>query len=53
MMTWFTNTCMSHLNETHQLIEATYESVNGIIIASINGLSPVQHQAIIWTNAGL
>ena len=44
---------MSHLNDTSQLTEATYESVNGIIIGSNNGLSPVWHQAVIWTNAGL
>ena len=28
-----------------------YALVNWIIIDSCNGLVPVQHQAIIWTNA--
>ena len=30
-----------------------YASVNYAIIGSDNGLSPVQHQAILWTNAGV
>ena len=30
-----------------------YASVNFVCIGSDNGLSPVQHQAIIWTNADL
>ena len=30
-----------------------YASMNWVIIASGNGLSPVRHQAITWTNAGL
>ena len=28
-----------------------YASVNWVSIGSDNGLSPVQHQAITWTNA--
>ena len=39
-----------------QLIEAEwriYASVNYTIIGSDNGLLPVRHQAIIWTNAGI
>ena len=38
------------------LIEAKwciYESLNWVIIGSDNGLSPVQRQAMIWTNAGI
>ena len=38
------------------LIEAEwriYASLNWVIIGSDNGLSPVRHQAIIWTNAGI
>ena len=27
--------------------------MNWVIIGSVNGLSPVRHQAITWTNAGL
>ena len=30
-----------------------YASVNGVTIGSDHHLSPVQHQAIIWTSAGL
>ena len=30
-----------------------YASINGISIGSVNGLSPILQQAIIWTNAGL
>ena len=30
-----------------------YVSVNRVDIGSDNGLSPIWHQAIIWTNAGL
>ena len=30
-----------------------YVSVNQVIIGSDNGLSPVIHQAIIWTSAGI
>ena len=30
-----------------------YALVNYTITGSDSGLSPVQHQAIIWTNAGL
>ena len=30
-----------------------YTSVNYVIIASDNGLSPIRRQAIIWINAGL
>ena len=30
-----------------------YVSLNWISIASGNGLSPVRHQAITWTNADL
>ena len=30
-----------------------YASVNWVSISSGNGLSPVRHQAIIWTNTGL
>ena len=40
----------------HQLIGTEwciYASVNYTIIASDNGLLPVWHQAIIWTNVGL
>ena len=39
-----------------QLIEAKWHihaSLNWVIIGSNNGLSPVQRQAIIWTNAGI
>ena len=38
------------------LIEAEwriYESLNWAVIGSDNGLSPIRHQAIIWTNAGI
>ena len=30
-----------------------YASINYAIIGSGNGLCPVRHQAITWTNAGL
>ena len=35
------------------LVPHIYSSVNWAIIGSGNGLSPVRHQAITWTNAGL
>ena len=35
------------------LIEAEYASVNWTIIGLDNGLSPVRHQSIILTNAGI
>ena len=32
---------------------AAYASMNRVSIGSDNGLSPIRHKAIIWTNAGL
>ena len=50
---------ISHKNEFHgnpitHWSRVTHICINKlIIIGSNNGLSPVQHRAIIWTNAGL
>ena len=39
---------LTHLPKCHM-----YAAVNQVSIGSNNGLSPIQCQAIIWTNAGL
>ena len=44
-----TNQCLTHL----PLVPHIKASVNWVSIGSGNGLMPVQHQAIIWTNADL
>ena len=41
-----------HLSSAHINSLRLSASVNYAIIDSDNGLSPVWHQAIIWTNAG-
>ena len=38
---------------THPPICCIYALVNRVSIGSDNGLSPVRHQAIIWTNAAI
>ena len=53
MMTQFTDAYMCPQASMGWLIEAEwhiYISVGKIIIGSNSGLSPIQHQAIIWTN---
>ena len=58
MLRWITLVFLSNLiilNEintlTHPPLCRIYVSVNYVIIGSGNGLLPVQHQAIAWTNA--
>ena len=56
---WFNSLWPSgNLNQQHSIFNsalpsAEYMSVNWVSIGSGNGLSPVQCQAITWTNAGL
>ena len=52
----WTGAAASHSNTRYRWLylccrRRIYASVNWVIIQSDNGLSPVRHQAIIWTNA--
>ena len=55
MITIFTDTYVQYQVLINELIKVEwwlYASVHMAIIGSDNGLLPVWHQAIIWTNAG-
>ena len=54
MMAQFADACLRHSDSFTHWGRGTHICVGNLIsIGSDNGLSPVQRQAIIWTNAGL
>ena len=50
---WIPRTKGQKCEKCFHLMTSSYASTHWVNIASDNGLSPVQQQAIIWTNAGL